>query len=86
MKLYHGQIQKSKIFKYCIKSSHKFNTIELLKYVKKLRKNLEKKNNKNSPRECDIDIIDYNNKNKKKLILPHPRMHKRNFVLFPYLR
>jgi 2-amino-4-hydroxy-6-hydroxymethyldihydropteridine diphosphokinase len=42
---------------------------------------------KNEPRKCDIDIIDYDNKisNKKnkKLILPHPRMHKRNFVLLP---
>jgi 2-amino-4-hydroxy-6-hydroxymethyldihydropteridine diphosphokinase len=42
---------------------------------------------KNAPRTCDIDIIDYDNKilNKKnkKLILPHPRMNKRNFVLLP---
>ena len=42
-----------------------------------------KKNQKNSPRECDIDIIDYNNKKKENIILPHPRMHKRNFVFFP---
>ena len=39
---------------------------------------------KNSPRECDIDIIDYDNlKSSNGIILPHPRMHKRNFVLFP---
>ena len=42
---------------------------------------------KNAPRTCDIDIIDYDKKilNKKdnKLILPHPRMYKRNFVLLP---
>jgi len=39
---------------------------------------------KNSPRECDIDIIDYDNlQSKNGIILPHPRMHKRNFVLFP---
>jgi len=42
---------------------------------------------KNSPRTCDIDIIDYDQKilNKKdsQLILPHPRMNKRNFVLLP---
>ena len=48
-----------------------------------------KKNYKNFPRICDIDIIDYNNinksfkKNKDMLILPHPRSHKRNFVLLP---
>ena len=42
---------------------------------------------KNSPRTCDIDIIDYNNEvlggQNDKLILPHPRMYKRNFVLLP---
>ena len=39
---------------------------------------------KNSPRECDIDIIDYDNlQSKNGIILPHPRMHKRNFVLIP---
>ncbi|MDA9084673.1 2-amino-4-hydroxy-6-hydroxymethyldihydropteridine diphosphokinase [Candidatus Pelagibacter sp.] len=41
----------------------------------------------NAPRTCDIDIIDYNkmilNDKNKKLILPHPRMNKRNFVLLP---
>ena len=43
-----------------------------------------KKRSKNAPRECDIDIIDYYNlKIKNKIILPHPRMHERNFVLLP---
>ena len=44
----------------------------------------DKKRSKNSPRECDIDIIDYNQKVfNKEIILPHPRMFKRNFVLLP---
>ena len=43
---------------------------------------------KNEPRVCDIDIIDYDQKIMKStknsnLILPHPEMHKRNFVLLP---
>ncbi|WP_415304706.1 2-amino-4-hydroxy-6-hydroxymethyldihydropteridine diphosphokinase [Candidatus Pelagibacter sp. Uisw_090] len=42
---------------------------------------------KNSPRTCDIDIIDYDkkvlNEKNSQLILPHPRMSKRNFVLLP---
>ena len=43
---------------------------------------------KNEPRTCDIDIIDYDQKiiksnNSAKLILPHPFMEQRNFVLFP---
>ena len=43
-----------------------------------------KKRSKNSPRECDIDILDYNCKKANgRVILPHPRLHKRNFVLLP---
>ena len=42
---------------------------------------------KNTPRTCDIDIIDYDkkilNEKNNQLILPHPRMNKRNFVLLP---
>jgi len=43
---------------------------------------------KNEPRTCDIDIIDYdqkilNYKNKLNLILPHPKISLRNFVLMP---
>ena len=42
---------------------------------------------KNAPRTCDIDIIDYDqkilNEKNNKLILPHPRMNERNFVLLP---
>ena len=59
--------------------------IKLLKVCKEIEKTLgRKKNTKNAPRQCDIDIIDYNNKIlKRDLILPHPRMHTRNFVLFP---
>ena len=39
---------------------------------------------KNSPRVCDIDIIDFKGLvTNDKLNLPHPRMHERNFVLLP---
>ena len=53
--------------------------------ISEIRKLLgRKKAIKNSPRICDIDIIDYGNRQIiKQIILPHPRMHKRNFVLFP---
>ena len=47
-----------------------------------------KRNKKNDPRTCDIDIIDYDKKIFKKvkkhlLTIPHPKMHMRNFVLVP---
>ena len=58
---------------------------KLVKICKKIEKDLgRKKTQKNSPRICDIDILDYRNKRIfSELILPHPRMHKRNFVLLP---
>ncbi len=42
------------------------------------------KSKKNDPRVCDIDIIDFNGFKSDGLIkLPHPRSHRRNFVLYP---
>ena len=62
--------------------------LELLKVCNFIELKLGRiRSKKNAPRTCDIDIIDYNkkilgNKNSK-LILPHPRMNNRNFVLLP---
>ena len=58
------------------------NLLKLCKFIEvKLGR---KKTLKNSPRECDIDIIDFDYLIlKDKLNLPHKLMHKRNFVLFP---
>ncbi len=68
-----------------IKIKTNFTPIELIKKCKEIEIKLgRKKTPKNSPRVCDIDIIDFKNqKMKKDLILPHPRMHFRNFVLLP---
>ena len=57
--------------------------IKLLNICKKIEVSLgRKKRSKNAPRECDIDLLDYNGKKiDKNIILPHPRMHIRNFVL-----
>ena len=62
--------------------------LKLLKLCKLIEIKLgRKKSKKNAPRFCDIDIIDYRRKTLKiddyNLILPHSKMHKRNFVLFP---
>ena len=62
-----------------------FKPKELLQKCKEIEVNLGRKKSKiNSPRICDIDIIDYDKVSiKSEIILPHPRMHKRNFVLLP---
>jgi len=59
--------------------------LNLMKKCKEIEINLGRvKSTKNSPRICDIDIIDYNKViENSNIILPHPRMHSRNFVLLP---
>ena len=64
------------------------NAISLLKRCLDIEKKLGRiRGKKNDPRICDIDIIDYNGEKielkRKSLFLPHPEMHKRNFVLLP---
>ena len=62
-----------------------FSPLKLINKCKEIEKRLgRKKLPKNSPRECDIDIIDFKNqKAAGDLILPHPRMDTRSFVLLP---
>ena len=64
--------------------------MDFFRLIKSIEKILGRKKSKiNYPRKCDIDIIDFNGKileldiNSLKLSIPHTRMHKRNFVLFP---
>ncbi len=68
-----------------LKISTNLKPLELLHKCKLIESKLgRKKSFKNSPRICDIDIIDYNKMLlKDKITLPHPRMHTRNFVLLP---
>ena len=71
-----------------IKIKTSLTPLELLKICNLIESKLGRvKSKKNAPRTCDIDIIDFNkmiiHENNWKLILPHPRMNKRNFVLLP---
>jgi 2-amino-4-hydroxy-6-hydroxymethyldihydropteridine diphosphokinase len=71
-----------------IKIKTSLKPLELLKICNWIELKLGRvRSKKNAPRTCDIDIIDYNKiileKRGSKLILPHPRMTKRNFVLLP---
>ena len=69
-----------------IKCNTVLKPITLLKNLKNIETSLgRKRNEKNFPRTCDIDIIDFKGlkQNNKFLQIPHPRMLNRNFVLFP---
>ena len=64
--------------------------IDLMSVLIFIEEKLERKRNKkNDPRTCDIDIIDYNNQvlnfqyKDLDLALPHKKLTSRNFVLFP---
>ena len=76
---------KPKFINIVVQSNTKASPEKLLKIFKSIEKKLgRKKKSKNSPRTCDIDIISYNQKILTgNLIIPHKRMHKRNFVLIP---
>ncbi len=68
-----------------LKAQCSLNPYDLLNLCKSIEIKLgRKKAPKNAPRECDIDIIDFNGSIiENKLILPHKMMHLRNFVLIP---
>lgn len=60
--------------------------LDLLNFFKSIEKKLKRvKKIKYGPRTIDIDILLYGDKiiNLKNLIIPHPRMYKRLFVLEP---
>ncbi len=66
-----------------------YNYNDLFKKIKIIEKKIGRtRAKKNDPRIIDIDIIDFKSKieNTEKLILPHPKCHLRNFVLYPILQ
>ena len=77
--------KKPKFLNIVLEIETTIHPVSLLKICKKIEKSLGRKiSTINSPRICDIDILDYGNKVMNNGInLPHPRMHQRNFVLIP---
>jgi 2-amino-4-hydroxy-6-hydroxymethyldihydropteridine diphosphokinase len=60
---------------------------DLLKFIKQIEKNMGRKAGPvNSPRPIDIDILLYGNQiiELPSLIIPHPRLTERAFVLVPF--
>ena len=61
--------------------------LDILKRLKKIEKIFGRRNElRNSPRVLDLDLLDCKGeviKVDSRLIVPHPQIYKRNFVLFP---
>ncbi len=80
-----------KFYNVVVKVKTNLKLSKLFKQIKKIEKKLGRKfeAKRNSPRTCDIDIIDFNGNilklevDNQKLLVPHPRMIKRNFVIIP---
>jgi 2-amino-4-hydroxy-6-hydroxymethyldihydropteridine diphosphokinase len=80
--------KEPKFINIVIKIETSLSPVKLLKICNLIENQLGRKRyKKNSPRTCDIDIIDYDQKissNKNKdLMFPHVAMSERNFVLLP---
>ena len=70
----------------CVKLESNLKASELLNEIKKIEAKLGRTRiKKNEPRTCDIDIIDFNSEiiKNNELVVPHPRLHLRNFVIYP---
>ena len=88
--LSYPNIKDPKFINIAISVATKLPPIDLMSVLILIEKNLERKRNKkNDPRTCDIDIIDYNNQiidfkyENLNLKIPHEKMIYRNFVLIP---
>ena len=77
-------------FNIVVKIKTNLSLVDLFFAIKKIEKSFgRKKTQRNYPRKCDIDIIDFKGLNLKVQLngliveTPHPRMQNRNFVIFP---
>ena len=81
--------KKPKFVNIVLKVKTFLSPVDLMKKCLYIEKELGRlRNKKNEPRTCDIDIIDYDKRiiksaKSQNLTIPHPKMHKRNFVLLP---
>lgn len=73
----------------CLKAETNLSPRQLLTVLKNIEKMLKRKRRfiKWGPRTIDLDILLYNNLKlkTKDLVIPHPEMHQRAFVLIPLM-
>ena len=79
---------QSAYFNLCVSVQTDMQPDELLRIIKHIEKRMGRENTgKWYTRVIDIDIIDYNNNlyESETLVVPHPQMMDRSFVLYPIL-
>ena len=83
-----GYEDQPKFLNQVIKAKTYLDPEPLLKHLKRLELALGRKESfPNGPRLIDIDILFYDDLvlNKPSLVIPHPRLHERGFVLLPLM-
>ena len=84
-----GPVEQEDFLNGCVELTTMYDPYELLHFMHKLE-NEAKRERKIfwGPRTLDLDILFYDNNVQAddRLILPHPRMHKRAFVLDPMMQ
>ncbi|MFC1576629.1 2-amino-4-hydroxy-6-hydroxymethyldihydropteridine diphosphokinase [Candidatus Omnitrophota bacterium] len=83
-----GGPEQGKFLNGVFKISTTLDPLKLLEELKKIEKQLGRKRRiKNGPRTMDLDILTFGTRkiDSKVLKVPHPRMHKREFVLKGFL-
>jgi len=83
-----GYEDQPKFLNQVIKAKTYLDPEPLLKHLKRLEVALGRKESfVNGPRLIDIDILFYDDLvlNKPSLVIPHPRLHERGFVLRPLM-
>ena len=81
-----GFEEQPKFLNQVLKAKTYLDPEPLLKHLKRLEVALGRKESfPNGPRLIDIDILFYDDLvlNKPSLVIPHPRLHERGFVLLP---
>lgn len=81
-----GPANQPKFLNAVLKINTRLSPLKLLKELKTIEKKLGRLNSvRNGPRTIDLDILLYADRIIKadKLIVPHPRMFKRDFVTRP---
>lgn len=81
-----GYSDQPVFFNQVLSGNTSLNPVELLTFVKNIENSMGRvKNFQNGPRLIDIDILLFGEKiiDSEKLVIPHPRMLERSFVLLP---